>query len=98
MLIAPTAQACGVLALAAGEPDTALAHFRQAATPARTSAPRLARLRLWQARALRASGRPGAAAEAPRLLRPARAVAEEYGMARLAAECAALLAETGGEE
>ncbi|MEU1536871.1 hypothetical protein ABZ461_01825 [Actinacidiphila glaucinigra] len=28
----------------------------------------------------------------------ARAVAEEYGMARPAAECAALLAETGGEE
>ncbi|MFB7288393.1 helix-turn-helix domain-containing protein [Actinacidiphila glaucinigra] len=96
VLVAPTAQACGVLALAAGEPDTALAHFRQAATPARTSAPQLARLRLWQARALRASGRPGAAAEAPRLLRPAHAVAQEYGMARLAAECAALLAGTGG--
>ncbi|MGI5250040.1 hypothetical protein [Actinacidiphila glaucinigra] len=71
---------------------------RAAGGPARTSAPQLARLRLWQARALRASGRPGAAAEAPRLLRPARAVAEEYGMARPAAECAALLAETGGEE
>ncbi|WP_329188174.1 hypothetical protein [Actinacidiphila glaucinigra] len=37
-------------------------------------------------------------AAAPRLLRPARAVAEEYGMARPAAECAALPAETGGEE
>ncbi|WUD75634.1 helix-turn-helix domain-containing protein [Streptomyces sp. NBC_00510] len=96
VLVAPTAQACGVLALTAGEPDAALAHFRLAATPARTSAPQLARLRLWQARALRASGRPDAAAEAPRLLRSARAVAEEYGMARLAAECAALPAEAGG--
>ncbi|WP_018556871.1 MULTISPECIES: hypothetical protein [unclassified Streptomyces] len=37
-------------------------------------------------------------AAAPRLLRPAREVAEEYGMARPAAECAALPAETGGEE
>ncbi|MEU0184230.1 hypothetical protein ABZ312_24020 [Streptomyces sp. NPDC006207] len=67
-----------------------------AATPARTSAPQLARLRLWQARALRACGRPDAAAEAPRLLRSARAVAEEYGMARLAAECAAPPAEADG--
>ncbi|MGW3242718.1 helix-turn-helix domain-containing protein [Streptomyces sp. NPDC001070] len=97
VLVAPTAHACGVLALAAGEPDTALAHFRLAATPARTSAPQLARLRLWQARALRASSRPGAAAEAPRLLRSARTVAEEYGMARLAEECGALLADIGGE-
>ncbi|MDX2709082.1 helix-turn-helix transcriptional regulator [Streptomyces sp. PA03-6a] len=96
VLVAPTAQACGVLALTAGEPDAALAHFRLAATPARTSAPQLARLRLWQARALRACGRPDAAAEAPRLLRSARAVAEEYGMARLAAECAAPSAEAGG--
>ncbi|MDX2650123.1 helix-turn-helix transcriptional regulator [Streptomyces sp. PA03-1a] len=96
VLVAPTAQACGVLALTAGEPDAALAHFRLAATPARTSAPQLARLRLWQARALRACGRPDAAAEAPRLLRSARAVAEEYGMARLAAECAAPPEEAGG--
>ncbi|MEU4096106.1 helix-turn-helix transcriptional regulator [Streptomyces sp. NPDC026673] len=96
VLVAPTAQACGALALAAGETDAALAHFRQAAVPARTSAPQLARLRLWQARALLASGHPGAAAQAARLLRPAGAVAEEYGMARLAAECAELSAQTGG--
>ncbi|MFD8071136.1 hypothetical protein ACFV3E_00550, partial [Streptomyces sp. NPDC059718] len=31
-----------MLALTAGEPDAALAHFRLAATPARTSAPQLA--------------------------------------------------------
>ncbi len=59
VLVGPTARACGVLALAAGEPETALEHFRRAAVPARSSQPELARLRLAQARAVRRVGGPG---------------------------------------
>lgn len=94
VLIGPTARARGLLALAAGEPDTALAHFRTATEPVRSSQPQLARLRLAQARALRRSGRPGAAAHASGLLREALRVARTYGMAALAIECAALLDST----
>jgi hypothetical protein len=94
VLIGPTARARGLLALAAGEPDTALSHFRTATEPVRSSQPQLARLRLAQARALRRSDRPGAAAHASGLLREALRVARTYGMAALAAECAALLDST----
>ncbi|MFJ1606263.1 helix-turn-helix domain-containing protein [Streptomyces sp. NPDC088253] len=94
VLIGPTARARGLLALAAGEPDTALAHFRTATEPVRSSQPQLARLRLAQARALRRSGRSGAAAHASGLLREALRVARTYGMAALAVECAALLDST----
>ncbi|MFE2138284.1 hypothetical protein ACFW9X_34780, partial [Streptomyces sp. NPDC059466] len=90
----PTARARGLLALAAGEPDSALAEFEVAAEPVRSSQPQLARLRLARARALRRTGRPGTAAHASRLLREALRVAEAYGMAALAAECAALLDST----
>ncbi|MFH9966842.1 helix-turn-helix domain-containing protein [Streptomyces mirabilis] len=94
VLIGPTARARGLLALAAGEPDTALSHFRTATEPVRSSQPQLARLRLAQARALRRSDRPGAAAHASGLLREALRVARTYGMAALATECAALLDST----
>ncbi|MEV5782026.1 helix-turn-helix transcriptional regulator [Streptomyces sp. NPDC052287] len=94
VLVGPTARARGLLALAAGEPDTALAEFHVAAEPVRSSQPQLARLRLARARALRRTGRPGTAAHASRLLREALRVARAYGMAALAAECAALLDST----
>ncbi|WP_328494214.1 helix-turn-helix transcriptional regulator [Streptomyces sp. NBC_00414] len=94
VLVGSTARARGLLALAAGEPETALGHFRQAAVPARSSQPELARLRLAQARALRRLGRPGDEAQARHLLREALRSARAYGMAGLAAQCAPLLANT----
>ncbi|MCX4905711.1 helix-turn-helix transcriptional regulator [Streptomyces sp. NBC_00878] len=94
VLVGSTARACGLLALAAGEPETALAHFRQAAVPARSSQPELARLRLARARALRGVAGPGNAALAQRLLEEALRSAEAYGMSGLAAQCRPLLETT----
>ncbi|WP_320782100.1 helix-turn-helix transcriptional regulator [Streptomyces sp. CRN 30] len=88
VLVGSTARACGLLALAAGEPEDALVHFRRATAPARTSQPELARLRLAQARALLRTGRPGHRAEAAGLLSEARRVAGAHGMALLARQCA----------
>ncbi|MEV0910882.1 helix-turn-helix transcriptional regulator [Streptomyces hokutonensis] len=95
VLVGPTARACGLLALAAGEPETALDHFRQAAVPARSSQPELARLRLAQARATRRAGGPGSEPHAVRLLREAARGAETYGMTSLKAQSLAMLEEPG---
>ncbi|WP_406127370.1 helix-turn-helix domain-containing protein [Streptomyces sp. NBC_00989] len=95
VLVGPTARACGVLALAAGEPETALDHFRQAAVPARSSQPELARLRLAQARAVRRVGGPGSEPNAVRLLREASRGAETYGMTWLGAQCEGLSGAPG---
>ncbi|MFJ9628329.1 helix-turn-helix domain-containing protein [Streptomyces sp. NPDC101175] len=95
VLVGPTARARGLLALAAGEPGAALDHFRQAAVPARSSQPELARLRLAQARATRRKGGPGSDPQAVRLLREAARGAEAYGMTSLGAQTLALLEEPG---
>ncbi|MGW6010507.1 helix-turn-helix domain-containing protein [Streptomyces sp. NPDC055210] len=93
VLVGSTARARGLLALAAGEPETALGHFRQGAVPARSSQPELARLRLARARALRGVGGAGNEAQAQGLLQEALRSARAYGMAGLAAQCGRLLAD-----
>ncbi len=95
VLVGSTARARGLLALAAAEPETALGHFRQAAVPARSSQPELARLRLAQARALRGAGGPGNEAQARNLLQEALRSARAYGMAGLVAQCGRLLEDSG---
>ncbi|MGW1210286.1 helix-turn-helix domain-containing protein [Streptomyces sp. NPDC002499] len=91
VLLGPTARACGLLALAAGEPETALEHFRQAEVPARSSQPELARLRLARARALRRAAGQGSEQHAVRLLREASRGAEAYGMSWFGGQSQALL-------
>ncbi|MGC5562933.1 helix-turn-helix domain-containing protein [Streptomyces sp. FR-108] len=93
VLVGSTARARGLLALAAGEPQAALGHFRQGAVPARSSQPELARLRLAEARALRGVGGPGNEDRARSLLREALRSARAYGMAQLAAQCGRLLGD-----
>ncbi|MDH6216615.1 helix-turn-helix domain-containing protein [Streptomyces pseudovenezuelae] len=95
VLLGPTARACGLLALAAGEPETALDHFRQAEIPARSSQPELARLRLARARALRRAAGPGSEQHSDRLLREALRGAEAYGMTWFGGQCRALLDDPG---
>jgi tetratricopeptide (TPR) repeat protein len=95
VLLGPTARACGLLALAAGEPETALEHFRQAEVPARSSQPELARLRLARARALRRAAGPGSGQHADRLLREALRGAEAYGMSWFGGQSQALLDDPG---
>jgi len=95
VLLGPTARARGLLALAAGEPETALDHFRQAEVPARSSQPELARVRLARARALRRAAGPGSEQHSDRLLREALRGAETYGMSWFGGQSRAMLDDPG---
>ncbi|MEV7322493.1 helix-turn-helix transcriptional regulator [Streptomyces sp. NPDC093970] len=91
VLLGPAARFSGLLALVAGEPETALAHLGRAVRLAQRYPAQMARLRLDEARARLRTGSPAARATAHELARTALGTAEELGMAGLARDCRELL-------
>ncbi|MEU9347431.1 helix-turn-helix transcriptional regulator [Streptomyces sp. NPDC048278] len=91
VLLGPAARFSALLALVAGEPETALGHLARAVRPAQRYPAQMARLRLDEARARLRTRSPGARAAAQTLARTALGTAEELGMAALARDCRALL-------
>ncbi|QUC62837.1 helix-turn-helix transcriptional regulator [Streptomyces sp. A2-16] len=87
VLLGPAARFSGLLALVAGEPETALGHLRRAVRPAQHSPAQMARLRLDEARARSSSRSPAVRAKAGDLARTALTTAEELGMAAVARDC-----------
>ncbi|MER5788042.1 helix-turn-helix transcriptional regulator [Streptomyces sp. NPDC001980] len=96
VLLGPAARFSAVLALVAGEPETALGHLARAVRPAQRYPAQMARLRLDEARARLRTGSPAARATAHGLARTALGTAEELGMAALARDCRALLTSPAG--
>ncbi|MCI3272056.1 helix-turn-helix domain-containing protein [Streptomyces cylindrosporus] len=91
VLLGPAARFSGLLALVAGEPETALGHLRRAVRLAQHSPPQMARLRLDEARARLRTNAPALRAGAHDLVRTALGTAEELGMAGVARDCRELL-------
>ncbi|MFD3587079.1 helix-turn-helix domain-containing protein [Streptomyces sp. NPDC058683] len=91
VLLGPAARFSALLALVAGEPETALGHLGRAVRLARRSPAQMARLRLDEARVRIRTGSPAARATAHDLARTALGTAEELGMAGLARDCRELL-------
>ncbi|WP_449350983.1 helix-turn-helix domain-containing protein [Streptomyces shaanxiensis] len=87
VLLGPAARFSGLLALVAGEPETALGHLRRAVRLAQHSPAQMTRLRLDEARARRRSDSVAVRAEARGLARTALGTAEELGMAGVARDC-----------
>ncbi|MFF7471134.1 helix-turn-helix domain-containing protein [Streptomyces sp. NPDC008092] len=96
VLLGPAARFSAVLALVAGEPETALGHLARAVRPAQRYPAQMARLRLDEARARLRTGSPGGRATAQALARTALGTAEELGMAALARDCRELLTSPAG--
>ncbi|WP_316774308.1 helix-turn-helix domain-containing protein [Streptomyces sasae] len=92
VLLGPAARFSGLLALAAGEPDTALAHLARAVRLVQRYPAQMARLRLDEARVRLRTGSPAARD----LARTALGIAEELGMAALARDCRELLRSPAG--
>ncbi|MEU8931291.1 helix-turn-helix transcriptional regulator [Streptomyces sp. NPDC048409] len=91
VLLGPAARFSALLALVAGEPETALGHLGRAVRLARRYPAQMARLRLDEARARLRTGSPAARATAHDLARTALGTAQELGMAGLARDCRELL-------
>ncbi|MFJ6708949.1 MULTISPECIES: helix-turn-helix domain-containing protein [unclassified Streptomyces] len=91
VLLGPAARFSALLALVAGEPETALGHLGRAVRLARRYPAQMARLRLDEARARIRTGSPAARATAHDLARTALGTAQELGMAGLARDCRDLL-------
>ncbi|MER7839664.1 helix-turn-helix transcriptional regulator [Streptomyces sp. NPDC096040] len=91
VLLGPAARFSALLALVAGEPETALGHLGRAVRLAQRYPAQMARLRLDEARARLRTGSPAARATAQELARTALGAAEELGMAGLARDCRELL-------
>ncbi|MFG2955969.1 helix-turn-helix domain-containing protein [Streptomyces sp. NPDC048291] len=91
VLLGPAARFSALLALVAGEPETALGHLARAVRQAQRYPAQMARLRLDEARARLRTRSPAARATAQTLARTALGTAEELGMAALARDCRALL-------
>ncbi|NEB03892.1 helix-turn-helix domain-containing protein [Streptomyces sp. SID13726] len=87
VLLGPAARFSGLLALVAGEPETALGHLRRAVRLAQHSPAQMARLRLDEARARLRSDSVAVRAGAGDLARTALTTAEELGMGAVAADC-----------
>ncbi|MFD8809976.1 helix-turn-helix domain-containing protein [Streptomyces sp. NPDC059627] len=96
VLLGPAARFSALLALVAGEPETALGHLARAVRLAQRYPAQLARLRLDEARARLRTGSPAALATAQGLARTALGTAEELGMAALARDCRELLTSPEG--
>ncbi|MEU6199396.1 helix-turn-helix transcriptional regulator [Streptomyces sp. NPDC047061] len=100
VLLGPTARFSALLALVAGEPETALGHLARAVRLAQRYPAQMARLRLDEARARLRTGSPAAQtaarAAAQGLARTALGTAEELGMAALARDCRKLLTSPAG--
>ncbi|MER5529699.1 helix-turn-helix transcriptional regulator [Streptomyces sp. NPDC002677] len=91
VLLGPAARFSALLALVAGEPETALGHLGRAVRLAQRYPAQMARLRLDEARVRIRTGSPAARATAHDLARTALGTAEELGMAGLARDCRELL-------
>lgn len=91
VLLGPAARFSGLLALVAGEPETALGHLRRAVRLAQHSPAQMARLRLDEARARLRADSVAVRAGARGLARTALTTAEELGMAAVARDCRELL-------
>ncbi|AYC40314.1 helix-turn-helix domain-containing protein [Streptomyces griseorubiginosus] len=87
VLLGPAARFSGLLALVAGEPETALGHLRRAVRLAQHSPAQMTRLRLDEARARLRSDSAAVRAGARGLARTALGTAEELGMAAVARDC-----------
>jgi hypothetical protein len=85
LLVGPVHRARGLLALAVGEPERALAHFEAGIRKVGASAGQLAWLRLHRGRALLARGRPGDPQRARDALEGALDTATAKGIGALAA-------------
>ncbi|MFD4603384.1 helix-turn-helix domain-containing protein [Streptomyces sp. NPDC058464] len=108
VLLGPAARFSALLALVAGEPETALGHLARAVRLAQRYPAQMARLRLDEARARLRTGSPAARAAAQTaaqtavqaaaqgLARTALGTAEELGMAALARDCRELLTSPAG--
>jgi tetratricopeptide (TPR) repeat protein len=90
-LVGPTARSAGLVALASGDPASALDLFDRAARLAGSARPQRARLSFDQARAWLRLNSAGARSRAEGLLRRSLRDAESLGMARLAAQAEELL-------
>ncbi|MFE4965937.1 helix-turn-helix domain-containing protein [Streptomyces sp. NPDC056660] len=91
VLLGPAARFSALLALVAGEPETALGHLGRAVRLAQRYPAQMARLRLDEARVRLRTGSPADRATAHALARTALGTAEELGMAGLARDCRELL-------
>lgn len=91
VLLGPAARFSALLALAAGEPETALGHLRRAVRQAQHSPAQMARLRLDEARVRLRSPDPAVRLPARGLATAALRTAEELGMAGVVRDCRAFL-------
>ncbi|MEV5849666.1 helix-turn-helix transcriptional regulator [Streptomyces sp. NPDC051985] len=97
VLLGPAARFSALLALLAGEPETALGHLGRAVRLVQRYPAQMARLRLDEARVRLSTARTRAArAAAHDLARTALAAAEELGMAGVARDCRELLTSPAG--